>query len=76
MSCLKDHYGKTSMMRVGLTVNLTVGSAMCLAAIPAVYMNLPAAGTIATAGAGLLAGGSFAKAIQSRWEAGRNASTG
>ena len=71
MSCIRDNNGKTSMMRIGFLTTMSVGSIMCLAAIPAVYLDLSGAGELIMGGAGMMSTSGFAKAIQSKYEAGQ-----
>lgn len=68
MSCLNNHNGKTSMMRVGFMVSLILGVIVTLAGTAAMFMKLPDAAMAMTLGTGLIGSSAFAKAIQTRWE--------
>jgi hypothetical protein len=58
------------MMRVGFTVSLLVGSALCIAGVGAVFLSLPDASSLILGGSGMITGSGFAKSIQKKWEVG------
>lgn len=64
----KDHNNKLSMMRIGFFVTLIIGSIVSLSGAVAMFMGLSAAGTAMTTGLAVMGSGSFAKAVQSKWE--------
>lgn len=68
MTACRDHSGKWSMMRIGFFVTLITGVAMCLCAIPAVFMSLPDANALILGGSGMISATGFAKAVQTKWE--------
>lgn len=70
MSFWKDCRGKNSMMRMGFAVSMFVGSVVGLAGAVAMFFDLSHAGTAITVGLGLIGSGGFAKAVQSKYEAG------
>lgn len=72
MALCRDHNSKLSMMRIGFLATLVIGSLMCLAGIPAVFMELSGANDLILGGTAMISTTGFAKAYQSRWEA-RNA---
>lgn len=74
MSCLHDHGGKVSMMRVGFFVTLVTGCMMCLSGIVAVFIGKAGFDVMITAGVGLMTSSGWAKAVQTKWES-RNVRT-
>lgn len=56
------------MMRIGFFATMVTGIIMCLAAIPAVFMDLAGANDLILGGSGMISATGFAKSIQSRWE--------
>lgn len=65
----RDATGKVSMMRVGFFACLLVGTISCLAGVVGAFFHVPETGVMISNGSLLMGGTSFAKAIQSKWEA-------
>ena len=69
MTIFKDCKNKPSMMRAGFFVVLVIGSIVSLSGVAAMFMGLPDAGTAITTGLAVIGTNSFAKAVQSKYEA-------
>lgn len=65
---MKDDNGNTSSMRVGFLLTLTIGSIMVLSGITAVFLEIPEGVTMINAGAMMMTGSGFAKAVQKKYE--------
>ena len=64
----KDNAGHASSMRVGFLLTLTIGSVMILSGITAVFLQIPEGVTMINAGAVMMTGSGFAKAVQKKYE--------
>ena len=67
LTVLRNDNGVPSMMRLCLLINLIVGTVLIACAIVLAFMATPAPYMV-TAGALMMTGGGFAKALQKRYE--------